>query len=111
MNGSSAADEGRIDTLYSILADGERRTVVRMLAANDTPISVSELADRIAGHRGGGGFHVRLYHQHLPKMRKAGVVVHDWDADRVSLTQRGRRVDEIIERTARLLDEGACLPE
>ena len=95
----------RIETVHSILASGERRTVVRALAASGTPMSISTLADRIAENGEELPVQVRLYHQHLPKMCAAGVVEYDRDVGEVSLTPMGQRVDALARWTAELLND------
>lgn len=102
MDEGTIADGGRIDIAYSILADRERRAIVRALSENDTPMSVSRLAERINDPRDERAVQVRLYHQHLPKMGGAGVIDYDREDERVALTPMGYRVHEVLDRTAEL---------
>lgn len=100
----------RADVVHSILANDERRTVVRTLATRDAPMDISTLVDRVAGHRAGHddsrSIRIRLYHQHLPKMCDAGVVEYDREVDEVTLTPMGWRVDAVAKRTAELFEDG-----
>jgi hypothetical protein len=99
------ATQERIDAVHSVLADSERRSIVRMLAAGSSPIAVPSLVDRLADEGERTAVHTRLYHQHLPKMAEVGFVEYDPDAERVALTSRGKRADTVATRTAELLAE------
>jgi predicted transcriptional regulator len=104
MNRRTVADERRIESTHSILADRERRAIVRALKTNEGSLTVAALTDRLTGRRSKQVIRVRLHHQHLPKMERAGIVDYDQGSGRVSLTPLGRRVGEIAERTDELLD-------
>lgn len=101
--GAATVPRDRIDAVHSILADGERRSIIRTLSAAGTPMSVSTLVDRVAEDRDETPVRVRLYHQHLPKMDDAEIVEYDRDAGRVVLTSTGRRADAVATRTTELL--------
>lgn len=106
MNERVTTDGGHIGVAYSVLADRERRAIVRTLGKSDTSMTVSTLADRIGDPRDERPVRVRLYHQHLPKMGDAGVVEYDREDERVSLTPMGHRVHEVLVRTVELFNGG-----
>lgn len=103
-NSTIPAGEG-VAVACSVLSSDERRAIVRELSVSGAPLPLPELADRIAGGRDVRTLRVRLYHQHLPQMRRAGLADYHRDTDLVALTPSGRRVGDAVERMAELLDD------
>lgn len=83
----SADDRDRIS---SAIADERRRLVLAVLAGAETPVSLGDLASRVArrevdqwggrSDRRADAVHVELYHKDVPKLADIGLV--DWDRDR-----------------------------
>lgn len=97
-----------IDDVYEILASTERRAVLDDLASTGGELAVSTLVERFSDREGTVGrdadrYHIRLLHQHLPKMAHVGIVHHDTDARRVTLTQTGYRTNAVRLQTADLI--------
>lgn len=94
------------DAVHSVLAHEERRAIVRILAANDAPTSVSALVRQVVEDREPGSesdVRIRLHHQHLPRMTEASVVAYDPETERVDLTPIGRRTETVRQRSTDLL--------
>lgn len=71
-----------IDEVFDILANGERRAILENLVRMDGELAVSCLIERFrerehAFKRDVDRYHIRLCHQHLPKMASAGIVYYD----------------------------------
>ena len=90
------------DELFGALAHRRRRLILTVLQAHGR-LDVESLADRIAAAERTGGdavpdeevtrVHVSLFHHHLPKLDEIGLVDLDPDADLVSLSETGERLD------------------
>lgn len=104
MTGKLLGARRRTDDALAILADADRRAVLRALAAADEPVPVAALVDLLSTDDAPGrAFQLRLHHVHLPKMVEAGIVEYDPDAGLVVLTDVGKRVDAVRAfATARL---------
>jgi hypothetical protein len=80
-----------------------RRRAVRVLAARSGTTTRDELARVLAGEASRPEsteerreMEVRLHHVHLPKLADAGAIRYGPDAESVTLTDRGRRMDEFL---------------
>lgn len=69
---------------FVLLANRRRRLALRVLRASSTPLPAGELADRIAEREyeeptvnDRRSIYLSLYHNHLPRLDDAGVVVYD----------------------------------
>lgn len=84
------------DDAFDLLTHRYRRRIVRLLAARETPLTLSELVDDLMTDAPGPPHHARkavaldLYHSHLPKLAAAGWIDCDCGGRilecRVSLT-------------------------
>jgi len=94
-----------LDTAFALLARERRRTVLHCLGASDGPLSLSELADRVAEREAADStpeglereIAISLSQVHLPKLADAGVVKYERDTQRVEY-----RGDPLVET---LLDQ------
>ena len=73
---------GELDTVFELLRDRERRSVVaHLLEENGQTATVPELANRCRQEAEGSASTdsvvMRLHHTHLPKLEGAGVVEYD----------------------------------
>ena len=74
---------GELDTVFELLGDRERRSVVaHLLEGNGQTATVPELADQCQQEAEGSTSTtdpvvMRLHHTHLPKLEDAGVVEYD----------------------------------
>lgn len=93
------------DEALKLVADQRRRAVLEHLMNNgDQPVSVEELADRIADSdspRTGSdgeyvaGIRVGLHHTHLPKLDAHGII--EFDPQRETVTyQSQHHVEELV---------------
>ena len=79
------------DDLFDVLADAERRRVLRQLVETDASSHVGLLKDRCEVNG------TLLRHVHLPKMDKAGLVDYDAQTGDVALTDHGSDVKLFLE--------------
>lgn len=116
MDSTSPADESTaspevIDGAFAALRSRERRYVCYFLLEHDSA-SVSELADVVAGwvHAPDGGIVepkcrterlLQLRHTHVPKLIDAGLVAHDDESDRLTLSPCPAVVREFVTRACR----------
>lgn len=101
-NGDQQRGESGLDQMFSCLSDRTRRRVLTALAEhNPRKGEEFEPSDLTSGERDRDQFKMDLYHNHLPRLRDAGII--EWDRDSDTLT-RGPRFDE-IEPFLELLDD------
>ena len=95
-----------LDTLFDLLADVRRREAVATLLAHGD-LSLPDLADEVAVAEEGEPLtridaddvlqvYLSLYHTHVPKLARAGLVDYDQDDDYVALTDAGRDLESSI---------------
>lgn len=94
-------DELSADRVHAVLASAERRQVLVELCRADTSVPLHELAGRLAGVDDPADevlerAHVRLYHNHVPRLADAGYVEYDEEGDAVELTNRGTVLAELL---------------
>lgn len=91
------------DELFAALAHRRRRSLLTLLQVHGE-LDLDSLAGRIAADERAETVdavpdgeitrvHVSLFHQHLPRLADIGLVDFDPDADRVSLSETGERLD------------------
>lgn len=100
-----------LDTLYALLADRRRRTVLSILAARDRSMTVSDLASAILEFDdadAGSGYEdeltrigVALVHVHLPRLADAGIVEYDATHGLVEPTAELDRLEPHLPSNAR----------
>lgn len=86
--------------VFDALAHDRRRRVLRSLSDASLPLSVADLARRVAARETGGSesateppgdvverIHVSLHHAHLPKLDAVGLVEYDDDRQAVVATR------------------------
>jgi hypothetical protein len=113
-NGSGCDEMYRpehVDSLFRVLSDHRRRTVLRCLDERDG-WELSDLARRVAASEGtapgssgsgsgpgGSALHVRtaIEHQHLPKLVHAGLVGWDRETDQVWVAPSATEVSTLLE--------------
>jgi DNA-binding transcriptional ArsR family regulator len=91
------------ETVLKLLADPQRRQILRAVAGSDTPMSVEQLvesATEVSGASAQDGSRKRwattVRHSHLPKLQDADVIEYDRQGQRL---QQGKQ----FEATASLL--------
>lgn len=84
-----------IGVSFRILADRQRRGVLRRLTEADEPVTVESLTASLATATTTGADTVRLQllHSHLPKLHDAGVI--DYDPE-VRTVRRGHDFDAVV---------------
>lgn len=95
------------DTAYEMLNNRRRRCILQYVAVQeDTPVSVSDIADGLARHHDEDrtAVYVAAIQSHLPKMSQARVCSYDENRKLVELTPRGRAVIEVHQAVMELLD-------
>lgn len=86
--------------IHEAFVDERRRAALRVLANSSTPVDVSTVARSVAASEAGTSVdsvppdqvhqvHVRLYHVHLPKLERLGLLEYDADADAVTEVDDG----------------------
>lgn len=101
-------DETHLDpeTVYMILENRRRRCILQYVAAQDnTPVSVSDLADDLAKHHDEDrtAVYVAAIQSHLPKMSQAKICSYDENQKLIQLTPRGQAVIEVHQTVMELL--------
>ncbi|UPW00623.1 hypothetical protein M0R88_00630 [Halorussus gelatinilyticus] len=95
-----------LDALFDLLSDARRREALVTLFAHED-ISLPDLADEVAVAEEGEPLtridaddvlqvYLSLYHTHVPKLARAGLVDYDQDDDYVALTDVGRDLESPI---------------
>lgn len=85
------------DTIFDLLSKERRRHVLSCLTDHES-LALPNLADEVASRESNPALsqipeedilsiYLSLYHQHIPKLEEANVVVYDQDLDRVALTE------------------------
>lgn len=88
-------DEPTETTFFEVLSDPRRRHVVDVLEDRSTPVSLDDLASRLAMRErsmdGDGTANatvedvaISLHHVHLPRLASAGIVIYDAEANVVT---------------------------
>lgn len=86
------------DVIFEVLKNRRRRDVLEYLQSSDGPVTMSELAERIAAWENDVSVsalnstqrkrvYVALYQTHLPKMDDVGVIDYDSDRGTVELSE------------------------
>lgn len=97
--------------IFALLAKRHRRQLLEVLRESDTPVGTVELADRLADldlesptadER--TAVRISLYHNHLPRLEAADVVVYDEDEELVRPGVNFETVVDVLERTSELDD-------
>lgn len=77
--------------VFVLLAKQRRRLLLRILQESTTPLGTKEIAERIGERESENpsveeqqSIYVSLYHNHLPRLEEADVVVHDENAGTVA---------------------------
>ena len=95
-----------LDSLFGLLADFRRREALVTLLTHED-ISLPDLADEVAIAERGEPLtridaddvlhvYLSLYHTHVPKLARAGLVEYDQDDDYVALTDAGLALESPI---------------
>lgn len=91
MNVEKAISTDDIDALFSCLSDSHRRTLLRILAEESTPLDVETLARLLVAHVEELGDEGRTYrdiiisllHVHIPKMSDVGIITVDSETETI----------------------------
>lgn len=103
---SPTTDAAALDTIYSLLSDRRRRSVVAVLSDRNSPIELRELATAVtetASDPDDGPPNATrevvttLHHVHLPKLDAAGVIDYDSETNTV-VPRRTAALVPAIER-------------
>jgi DNA-binding transcriptional ArsR family regulator len=95
------------DVVFSILSNGRRRFVIRLLKRADGPVAVRDLAQQVAAWENGVSVpeltykqrkraYTSLHQTHLPKLKEAGIVEYDSDRGTVSTGDAVAAVDSYL---------------
>ncbi|WP_251343664.1 DUF7344 domain-containing protein [Haloplanus halophilus] len=95
------------DPVYQVLGNERRRHVLQVLAAEDDPIDIGTLAERVAGLENDRpvaevtydqrkSVYTGLHQNHLPMMEQVGLVRSEGGWDRIELTDRGAEIQRRI---------------
>lgn len=103
------------ETAFTLLADPERKRIVREMVEEGGHATVPNLADSIAARGTSPDAEratVRLIHQHLPMLREQDVVEFDPRGGDVALTDAGAKLAQVVRFAASFDAEGdnATLP-
>lgn len=102
--GLRCVDPRRFDTLFGLLADRDRRTVLRWFRDHDDEtVSLRTLSRHLAGERDAQDVDrvtLGLHHWVLPKLQEAGVVEYDARSETVRY-RREPDVETLLERLDR----------
>jgi DNA-binding transcriptional ArsR family regulator len=96
------------DAIFSILSNQRRRYVIYHLAQSPDPVSLRDLAERVAAwendvdvedltYKQRKRVYTSLHQTHLPKLDDSGVVDYDRDRGTVSLDERAADLDVYLE--------------
>jgi DNA-binding transcriptional ArsR family regulator len=107
------SEDELLDTLYKILADRQRRRILRYLTDHPEPVSTSQLATEILTLEYGSELsaiseeqqsdtHVSLLHIHLPVLNKAGILHWDRETDSVAISPTLQEL--VVTTTGNILD-------
>lgn len=91
-------------TLHDLLSSERRRVTLSYLVEHGS-LALPDLADEIARHEHDGALsqipeenvlriYLTLYHKHIPKLSRAGVVAYDQASDRVALAENADLLKE-----------------
>lgn len=105
----TADEELPLDETFHVLQNSRRRETLRYLSSHEGECSLGTLAEWIAARENDTTpdalssdqrkrVYVALYQSHLPKMDDSGVISYDQSRGSVTLTQRGRRLLQYLER-------------
>lgn len=95
---------------FTLLSNDDRYHVVRHLVQDGGVATMTELAEEIADRfeeATTGQARISLLHNHVPKLRKAGVVEYRGGA--VLLTDEGRALEPLVEAAESLDEDGSEL--
>lgn len=92
-----AAETLSLDTVLDLLSDCRRRLALAILAAHGGPITLADLADEVAIREHEARIdeipatevmeiYLSLYHNHIQKLRAAGIVTYCQELDLVSVS-------------------------
>lgn len=92
-------DADSLDTLFELLSNRRRRYVLSCLNEYENPMALADLADEVAARENGTPItqtsaeevkriYISLYHTHVPKLERAGVVRYSQERDLVVLEER-----------------------
>jgi len=96
------------DTIFSMLSNQRRRHVLYYLDREPGPVSLRDLAERIAAwendvdvsdleYKQRKRVYTSLHQTHLPKLDDAGIVAYDRDAGTITLADRAHDLDIYLE--------------
>jgi DNA-binding transcriptional ArsR family regulator len=96
------------DTIFSMLSNQRRRYVLYYLHREPGPVSLSDLAERIAAwendidvanleYKQRKRVYTSLHQTHLPKLDDAGIVAYDRDEGTITLADRAHDLDVYLE--------------
>ena len=102
---STVPKDGEVSasSVYGLLADRDRRRLLRALGDLDTPERLTALTRSIALAReepevaDTEWIYIRLHHTHIPNLEACGVVEFDPEAETLVLTRRGRSLVDSLD--------------
>jgi hypothetical protein len=95
------------DEAYDLLSNARRRFVLSYLRAQDGPVPLNELSQRLAAQENGipvddltdqqiKRIYVSLYQTHLPKLEEAELIEYDRDRSVLELREAADRLDDYL---------------
>lgn len=106
-----AAHGGRdvsVDTVFELLSNRRRRTLLAVLARHGYSLTLADLADEVAAREHDAPvsdvpeedvlvIYLTLYHQHVPKLESADVVRYEQDRDLVARGENAPVVERVLD--------------
>ncbi|MFC4553187.1 MULTISPECIES: DUF7344 domain-containing protein [Halorussus] len=111
--GGPDESRGSLDTQFDVLRNRRRRYVLRHLRDRTLPVAVADLARVVAADEEGvepgdasesavDRAYVSLYHNHVPKMVDAGLLVRFEERNTVALADDAPTVDRFLRSLSAL---------
>lgn len=95
--------------VFVLLSKRRRRLTLQVLQESGVPITIAELAKQVAERERGSctaddlrAIHIALYHNHLPRLEDADVVVYDQERGEVT---PGLNFDTLVRVLERAIED------
>lgn len=95
---------------FRILASADRQILLHELLEGDQEASIADISHQVAARRHRTTLekidarkveraHIRLVHDHLPKLQEKGILEIDWDENEIALAN-GENLDRLFDAAA-----------
>ena len=97
-----------LDEIVDAISHSTRRQVLEYLATSESEVTLDQLTGEIDQCHATTGplqgpreerVKTQLYHVHIPKLAKNGLITHDRQCQRVTLTEDGEEVVQLLRKT------------